>query len=164
MTNPVYTVTQAHTYSRVRKLKLIQFNFQPPAYIPATYDLIYLYLIYIKNMQAPAYGAAYNAQAGGISMQVPMQAPRWEFESVHICLSDCWSTKRTADLKDDIIKITFIVMARELYNNRHHQGAVRQGPSDDCVHQLSNHRHHHYHHRSKYISLQHSIPATPSEK
>ena len=28
-------------------------------------------------MQAPAYGAAYNAQAGGISMQVPMQAPRY---------------------------------------------------------------------------------------
>ena len=29
------------------------------------------------QIQPPAYGAAYNAQGGGISMQVPMQAPRW---------------------------------------------------------------------------------------
>ena len=31
------------------------------------------------QIQPPAYGAAYNAQAGGISMQVPMQAPRCLF-------------------------------------------------------------------------------------
>jgi len=47
------------------------------------------------QIQPPAYGAAYNAQAGGISMQVPMQAPRCLFvkmkkkRMMRECLNEC---------------------------------------------------------------------------
>ena len=56
-------------------------------------SFIYMELLYNHSHQTstfdtqpPAYGAAYNAQAGGILMQVPMQAPRWEFGIVFVCL------------------------------------------------------------------------------
>merc|ERR1711936_653353 len=37
--------------------------------------------------------------------------------------------------------------------NASSKGAVRQGPGDDCVHQLSSHRHNHRHHRNWSSSL-----------
>ena len=51
-------------------------------------------------MQPPAYGAAYNAQGGGISMQVPMQAPRCLLATkkkrmMRECLNECLFTATT---------------------------------------------------------------------
>merc|ERR1712110_583634 len=47
--------------------------------------------------QPPAYGAAYNAQAGGISMQVPMQAPRvmYDQDPVTTVCTNCGKTVTT---------------------------------------------------------------------